>query len=64
MAEHTEKQVVYIRQKKAEIHPQKERVWASSLMRRGTVSQELGRDTRLERSVGVLSEEELSKEVM
>ena len=46
------------------MHTQKERVWASSLMRRGTVSQELGRDTRLERSVGVLSEEECDTEVM
>ena len=64
MAEHTEKQVVYLRQKKAEIHLQVKRVWASSLMRRGTVSQELGRDTRLERSVGVLSEEECNTEVM
>ena len=37
MAEHTEKQVVYLRQKKAEICPQRERVWASSLMRRSAV---------------------------
>ena len=32
-------------------HP--DRVWASSLMRSGAVSQKLGRDTQPERSAGV-----------
>ena len=35
-----------------------------SAMRRGAVSQKLGRDTHLERSTGILSKEECSKEVM
>lgn len=37
MAEHTEKQVVYLRQKKAEICPQRKRVWSSSLIRGSAV---------------------------
>ena len=47
MAEHTEKQVVYLRQKKAEIRPQRERVWASSLMRRSAVVRAKQRHTRV-----------------
>ena len=45
---------------RAEIHTQTERVWTSSLKRRNAVSQKLGRDTHLERSAGVLDEEECS----
>ena len=48
---------------RAGIHTQRERVWTSSLRRRSTGGQKLGRDTR-ERSAGVLSEEERSREVM
>lgn len=48
---------------RAEIHTQRERIWASPLMRGSTVFQKLGRDTHPERSVGVLSEQECSKEV-
>ena len=47
MAEHTEKQVVYLRQKKVEIRPQRERVWASSLMRRSAVVRAKQRHTRV-----------------
>ena len=58
------RKTVCLTQKQGRDTHSRERVWASSLMRRSAVSQKLGRDTHLERSVGFLSEEERSKEVM
>ena len=49
---------------RAEMYTQRERVWASSLERRSTVSQLLGRDAHQERSAGVLSAEQHGMEAM
>ena len=46
------------------MHTQRESVWASYLERKNVVSQNLGRNTHLERSVGSLSEEEYSNKVI
>ena len=50
---------------RAEIHPQKERVWTLSPMSRSAIHQKLGTDTHPERKGGgsVLSEEECTVEV-
>ena len=57
--ERTQEKSVFIKiRSRVEIHTQRKRVWASSLMKRHEVSQKQGRDTHLERSVVVLNEEE------
>ena len=62
MRKHTEKLLIYVKSR-AEIHIQRERVRASSLMR-SAGSQKLGRDTHPERRAGILSEEKHSKKVL
>ena len=63
MGEHTGKQFIELRSR-SEIHTQRERVWASSLVRKSAVSQTLGRDPHPGRSAGPLGGEECSTEVM
>ena len=63
MREYTGKQFIQLRSR-SEIHTQRERVWASSLVRKSAVSQTLGKDTHPERSPGLLGGEEYNTEVM
>ena len=62
-SESTQRSCLFKTEAWQEIHTQREREWASSLMRRRAVSQKPGRNIHAERSVGVLNEKS-SKEVI
>ena len=65
MVEHTGKQSVYPTQKHGRYtHPERKGMGILSNEERSTVNQKLGRDSCLERSVGILSEDQCSTEVM
>ena len=58
MGEHTDKNSLF-KLETGQRHTRRERAWASSAMKRGVVSQKLGRDIHLERKgVGIFCNEE------
>ena len=58
MGEHTDKNSLF-KLETGQRHTRRERAWASSAMKRGVVSQKLGRDIHPEREgVGILCNEE------